>query len=98
MPRKNQIYCGQQKVKQFSTFTVLYLFFSEGILAKLEPPWKAINQEDVGLYYFNFETGDSMWEHPNDQYYRQKVARERDRIKNKHKSPKVSICDLSMSV
>ena len=62
---------------------------SEGILAKLEPPWKAINQEDVGLYYFNFETGDSMWEHPNDQHYRQKVARERDRIKNKHKSPKV---------
>ena len=69
-------------------FTVL-ICFSEGILAKLEPPWKAINQEDVGLYYFNFETGDSMWEHPNDQHYRQKVARERDRIKNKHKSPKV---------
>ena len=67
------------------------LLISEGILAKLEPPWKAINQEDVGLYYFNFETGDSMWEHPNDQHYRQKVARERDRIKNKHKSPKVII-------
>ena len=74
------------------------MLISEGILAKLEPPWKAINQEDVGLYYFNFETGDSMWEHPNDQHYRQKVARERDRIKNKHKSPKVIIFDISMSV
>ena len=52
----------------------------------------------MGLYYFNFETGDSMWEHPNDQHYRQKVARERDRIKNKHKTPKVIIFDLSMSV
>ena len=57
----------------------------EGILAKLEPPWKAINQADVGLYYFNFETGDSMWEHPNDQYYRQKVKTEREKIKKKSK-------------
>ena len=57
----------------------------EGILAKLEPPWKAINQADVGLYYFNFETGDSMWEHPNDQYYRQKVKTEREKMKKKSK-------------
>ena len=78
------------KGKNNSTILSSDLFYSEGILAKLEPPWKAINQEDVGLYYFNFETGDSMWEHPNDQHYRQKVARERDRIKNKHKSPKVT--------
>ena len=37
-----------------------------------------------------------MWEHPNDQHYRQKVARERDRIKNKHKSPKVIIVTKSV--
>ena len=55
----------------------------EGILAKLEPPWKAINQDDVGLYYFNFETGDSMWEHPNDHYYRQKVKTEREKKKKR---------------
>ena len=46
---------------------------------------KAINQADVGLYYFNFETGDSMWEHPNDQYYRQKVKTEREKLKKKSK-------------
>lgn len=63
----------------------------EGILAKLQPPWKAINQDGVGLYYFNFETGQSMWEHPNDEYYRHKVKQERERKKSgrKPKSSKV---------
>lgn len=64
----------------------------EGILAKLQPPWKAINQEGVGLYYFNFETGQSMWEHPNDEYYRHKVKQEREKKKpgKKPKSSKVT--------
>lgn len=64
----------------------------EGILAKLQPPWKAINQEGVGLYYFNFETGQSMWEHPNDEFYRHKVKTERDKKKTgrKLKPAKVS--------
>ena len=66
---------------QNNLFLELLWIAKEGILAKLEPPWKAINQEGVGLYYFNFETGQSMWEHPNDEYYRHKVKQEKDKKK-----------------
>ena len=68
----------------------------EGILAKLQPPWKAINQEGVGLYYFNFETGQSMWEHPNDEYYRHKVKQERERKKSGRKPKSSKVKDISL--
>lgn len=29
------------------------------------------------LYFFNFHTGESLWEHPSDKLYRQKVIEER---------------------
>ncbi|CAG5087313.1 Oidioi.mRNA.OKI2018_I69.PAR.g11515.t2.cds [Oikopleura dioica] len=53
----------------------------EGIMAKLPPDWKAVNQEGYGLYYFNFKTGQSIWEHPNDEYYRGKVRQEKSKKK-----------------
>lgn len=31
-------------------------------------------------YYFNFQTGDSQWEHPLDEIYRQKVTLGRHQI------------------
>ena len=36
---------------------------------------------DVGRYYFNFDTGDSVWEHPGDEYYRALLAAEREKLK-----------------
>ncbi|CBY39578.1 unnamed protein product [Oikopleura dioica] len=53
----------------------------EGIMAKLPSDWKAVNQEGYGLYYFNFKTGQSIWEHPNDEYYRGKVRQEKSKKK-----------------
>ena len=32
-------------------------------------------------YYFNFDTGDSVWEHPGDEYYRALLAAEREKLK-----------------
>ena len=29
------------------------------------------------IYYFNFATGDSIWDHPCDEYYRDMVAQEK---------------------
>ena len=29
------------------------------------------------IYYFNFQTGDSVWDHPSDDYYRNMVIEEK---------------------
>jgi len=31
------------------------------------------------IYYFNFATGDSIWDHPCDEYYREMVIREKQK-------------------
>ena len=53
----------------------------------MAPPWKAVVEEEAGLYYFNFETGESLWEHPTTQLFRNKVKIERE----KYKKTKVTI-------
>jgi hypothetical protein len=46
------------------------------------------------LYYFNFDTGQSIWDHPCDEHYRKLVIQERERwsapgaIKKKDKKKK----------
>lgn len=42
------------------------------------------NSQDVtsDIYYFNFSTGQSIWEHPCDEHYRNLVAQERKRALN----------------
>ena len=38
------------------------------------------SQDDGGdIYYFNFQTGDSVWDHPCDEYYRNMVIEEKRR-------------------
>ncbi len=32
------------------------------------------------IYYFNFATGDSIWDHPCDEFYRKMVAEERQKM------------------
>lgn len=33
------------------------------------------------IYYFNFSSGESTWDHPCDEYYRKLVVQERERTK-----------------
>ena len=42
----------------------------EGLKAPLPDPWKPCKTRDDEIYYFNFESGESTWEHPCDEYYR----------------------------
>jgi len=42
----------------------------EGLKAPLPSDWKPCKAEDADIYYFNFETGESRWEHPCDEYYK----------------------------
>mmetsp|Transcript_36582 Transcript_36582/g.118179 ORF Transcript_36582/g.118179 Transcript_36582/m.118179 type:complete len:209 (-) Transcript_36582:317-943(-) len=44
-------------------------------VAPLPLPWRACEIEGKGeVFYFNFETGESIWEHPGDEYHRQLLA------------------------
>mmetsp|Transcript_131828 Transcript_131828/g.328721 ORF Transcript_131828/g.328721 Transcript_131828/m.328721 type:complete len:136 (+) Transcript_131828:205-612(+) len=43
----------------------------EGLMAPLPKPWKPCQTEDNDIFYFNFVTGESTWDHPCDARYRQ---------------------------
>ena len=50
----------------------------EGLKAPLPEHWKPCKTPGTGdIYYFNFQTGDSVWEHPCDEYYKKLYATEK---------------------
>ncbi|KPI89061.1 hypothetical protein ABL78_1797 [Leptomonas seymouri] len=49
----------------------------EGLRAPLPDGWRACQTDDSEVYYFNFQTGDSLWDHPMDEHYKEKVITER---------------------
>ncbi|XP_047449664.1 centrosomal protein of 164 kDa-like isoform X2 [Mugil cephalus] len=51
----------------------------EGIVAPLPPEWKPCQDVTGDIYYFNFSTGQSTWDHPCDEHYRRLVGQERER-------------------
>ncbi|XP_066522859.1 centrosomal protein of 164 kDa-like isoform X2 [Hoplias malabaricus] len=55
----------------------------EGIVAPLPPEWKPCQDVTGDVYYFNFSTGQSTWDHPCDEQYRQLVAQERERAQSR---------------
>jgi centrosomal protein CEP164 len=43
----------------------------EGLIAPLPPDWKPCKTVDTEeIYYFNFTSGESIWDHPCDEHYR----------------------------
>jgi len=48
---------------------LLYLA-KEGLKAPLPADWKPCQNREGKIYYFNFKTKQSQWEHPCDQYYK----------------------------
>ncbi|NXG42351.1 CE164 protein, partial [Psilopogon haemacephalus] len=52
----------------------------EGIVAPLPPEWKPCQDTNGDVYYFNFANGQSMWDHPCDDHYRELVVREREKL------------------
>jgi len=45
----------------------------EGVAAKLPHPWKACTENGDDIFYFDFESGESLWDHPCDEKYRDLV-------------------------
>merc|ERR1712157_533314 len=54
----------------------------EGIKAPLPDGWKPVSTAENELYYFNFNTGESSWEHPCDEAYKNMVIAERKKREN----------------
>jgi hypothetical protein len=48
----------------------LFWIACNGLKAPLPKAWKPCKTPDGEIYYFNFETGESVWDHPCDEYYR----------------------------
>uniref|UniRef100_A0A8B9LCP4 Centrosomal protein of 164 kDa n=1 Tax=Astyanax mexicanus TaxID=7994 RepID=A0A8B9LCP4_ASTMX len=55
----------------------------EGIVAPLPPEWKPCQDVTGDVYYFNFSTGQSTWDHPCDEQYRHMVTQERERAQSR---------------
>lgn len=65
----------------------------QGVMAPLPKGWKPVQDPHGELYYFNFETGESIWDHPCDEDYKQLVIQERkvslEKGKENYKPPPV---------
>jgi len=54
------------------------------------------NESDE-IYYFNFQTGDSSWEHPCDKYYIDLLEREREKKRMQGNSSSKKKCTITTS-
>lgn len=52
----------------------------EGICAPLPDHWRPCQDPKGDIYYFNFATGESIWDHPCDEFYRKMVMEERKKL------------------
>jgi len=58
--------------------TDLFWVAKEGLMAPLPKNWKPCKTKDTeDIYYFNFSTGDSTWDHPCDGYYKRLYEEEK---------------------
>jgi hypothetical protein len=59
----------------------------KGVMAPLPKGWKPCqDQINDQIYYFNFETGESVWDHPCDDIFKNMVIEERRKLKEKNKN------------
>ncbi len=56
----------------------LFWVAREGLMAPLPKNWKPCKTKDTeDIYYFNFSTGESTWDHPCDGYYKRLYEEEK---------------------
>lgn len=51
----------------------------EGLRAPLPEGWRACQTDGNEVYYFDFKSGESLWDHPLDEHYKSKVQSERSK-------------------
>jgi hypothetical protein len=74
----------------------LFYIAKEGLKAPLPEPWKPCKTPGGEIYYFNFEDGESVWEHPCDELYRS-MFEEAKAAKTK-KSPVIAKKSASLAI
>ncbi|TPX32185.1 hypothetical protein SmJEL517_g04616 [Synchytrium microbalum] len=68
----------------------LFWIARESLKAPLPPNWKPCSTDDNTVYYFNFTTGESLWDHPCDEHYRKLYETEKNKKAGKAaEAPKV---------
>ncbi|CAL9684213.1 unnamed protein product [Knipowitschia caucasica] len=80
---------SEQEVREYAkeigidpeTESELMWLAREGVIAPLPSVWKPCQDVTGEIYYFNFSTGQSSWEHPGDEHYRSLVTQERENFK-----------------
>ncbi len=66
----------------------LFWIAREGLKAPLPKDWKPCKTTDTEeIYYFNFASGESTWDHPCDEYYRKLYEENKKRLETR-KMPK----------
>ena len=62
-----------QEVLEFAEYLEHDLLWiaREGVVAPVPAPLKAFTENGDDVFYFNFEAGESIWDHPSDENYRQ---------------------------
>ncbi|ETO20025.1 WW domain containing protein [Reticulomyxa filosa] len=63
----------------------------EGLRSPLPKEWKPCKTAENEIYYFNFSTGESRWEHPCDALYKERYLVEKAKLKNKESAPVSSL-------
>ncbi|RNC40969.1 putative glutamic acid-rich protein precursor, partial [Trypanosoma cruzi] len=54
----------------------------EGLKAPLPKNWRPCRTNEDDIYYFNFRTGESTWNHPMDDFFRQKFLKMKEEKKS----------------
>ena len=71
----------------------LFWVAREGLMAPLPKNWKPCKTKDTeDIYYFNFQTGESTWDHPCDGYYKRlyEVEKKKKEVQMKEKADEVT--------
>lgn len=62
----------------------LFWIAREALKAKIPPGWKLYQRKDGSgdPFYFNSDTGESLWDHPMDEHYKKLFAEEKEKKMN----------------
>eukprot|EP00759_Apiculatamorpha_spiralis_P027092 PhF_6_TR30112/c0_g2_i6/m.43966 len=69
----------------------------EGLLAPLPEEWKAVQTDQKEIYYFNFSNGESLWDHPLDEMFKQKVVNARTWLQKEAKKRELETSSAKQS-
>ncbi|KAF5838916.1 hypothetical protein DUNSADRAFT_2007 [Dunaliella salina] len=58
----------------------------EGLKAPLPEGWKPCKTPKGDVYYFNFENGASIWDHPCDEHFRNLYQNEKEKLQKRKKA------------